>query len=142
MSNDKSFNPMDFVVPETDGGGLPVGQYEGAFLGIDHLPVKEADPMTGEGKREYPNYVFKWEITKGDFAGKVVSRETSTNVGIKTKFAEVVGMVRGSPLAPKEAVQLKQFIGKKYMLAVSKKLDKNGNPKEWTHVSNAIKMSE
>ncbi|HTU91841.1 MAG TPA: hypothetical protein VMF69_17295, partial [Gemmataceae bacterium] len=64
------FNPMEGIVAESNGGGLPAGAYQGEFVGAEHLPALEPDPMTGKSERQYAKVVFKWLISHGEHQGK------------------------------------------------------------------------
>jgi hypothetical protein len=125
-------------VSENNSGGFPAGNYEGVFKEAENLPAKEPDLTTGEGGRQWAKVVFKWEITKGDHTGKTAIRETPQNTGMKSGFVQVCGWVMGKPLTPKDAITLRPFVGRKYLLTIGNKTDKNGMPTNWTHVSNAM----
>ncbi len=140
------FDPMECVVAESNSGGLPPGNYVGVFEGAEYLPEQPPDEMTGEGGRQWAKIVFKWRLTddtqNGEFKGKNAVRETPKSTGIKSSFVQVCGLVMGKSLTPKDAIKLTPFVGRKYLLTVSSKLDKNGNQTNWTHVSNAMLAPE
>ena len=140
MNENKEFNPMQFVVAESKSGGLPEGNYVGVFLGAKYLPEQEADPMTGEGGRQWAKIAFKWEVTEGEHKGETAVRETPFSQGVKASYVAVCGLVMGKQLAAGTAVNLAPFVGRKYLLTVSVKVKKNGTPTTWTHVSNAMLM--
>jgi hypothetical protein len=140
--NETFFNPMESCVAESNSGGLPVGNYVGVFEAAEYLPEKEADPMTGEGGRKWAKIQFKWRLTddvqNGEHKGKIAMRETPQSTGVKASYVQVCSLVMGKSLTPKDAISLQQFVGRKYLLTVSPKVDKNGVPTNWTQVSNAM----
>jgi hypothetical protein len=135
------FDPMKFVVTESNSGGLPANNYTGKFVGAEYLPAQEADAMTGEGGRQWAKIVFRWEILEGEYKGKFASRETPVSTGAKSSYVAVCGQIVGGQQTAGMQGDLSLFIGRKYMLTVAKKLDRNGAPTNWTHVSHAILMS-
>jgi hypothetical protein len=144
MSEDKVFDPMEGIVAESNSGGLPAGNYVGVFEAAEYLPAQEADAMSGEGGRQWAKIAFKWRLTEdttnGEHKGKYAVRETPESTGAKSAYVQVCSLVMGKALTPKDIIKLKPFVGRKYLLTVSNKTDKNGNPTQWTHVSNAILM--
>lgn len=144
MSEDKVFDPMESIVADSNAGGLPTGNYVGVFETAEYLPAEEPDAMSGEGGRKWAKIAFKWRLTEdatnGEHKGKYAVRETPQSTGAKSSYVQVCGWVLGKPLTPKDAVKLKPCVGRKYLLTVGNKTDKNGNPTNWTHVANAMLM--
>lgn len=141
-NDDKVFDPMQGVVAEGSKGGLPIGNYIGVFVGAEYLPAKEPDPMSGEGGRQWPKTVFRWQIVEGEYKDKFAIRETSVGQGTsKSAFVQVCGLVMGKTLTAKDPYNLKPYVGRKYGLTIGNKTDKNGNATQWTHVVNAMLMS-
>lgn len=138
MSDNKVFDPMESIVAESNSGGLPAGNYVGVFEAAEYLPVQEPDAMSGEGGRQWAKIAFKWRITDGEHAGKFAVRETPHSTGVKASYVQVCGLIMGKTLTPKDAINLKPFVGRKYLLTIGNKADKNGNPTNWTHVTNAM----
>jgi hypothetical protein len=134
------FNPMKGCVAETNSGGLPAGNYVGLFECAEYLPVQEPDEMTGKGGRQWAKIAFKWRIAEGEHKDKTAIRETPESNGIKSQFIQWCGLVMSKSLTPKDGYDLAPFVGRKYLITVSVKADKNGNPTAWTHVSNAMLM--
>jgi hypothetical protein len=139
--NAEKFDPMKGRVTES-GSGLPEGQYQGDFVMAEHLAECEPDAMTGEGGRKFPKVVFKWKVLGGEYDGKEAIRETPVGSGIKSSYIQVCGWIVGRPLTAKDAFDLTQFVGRKYLLTIGKKIDRNGNPANWRHVSNAMLIPE
>jgi len=44
----------------------------------------------------------------------------------------------GKQLSANDDIDLASYVGRDYLLSVAPKIDKNGNPKTWTHVVNAM----
>jgi len=132
------FDPMEGVVAESNAGGLPSGNYAGVFEAAEYLPAQEPDAMSGEGGRKWAKIAFKWRITEGEHEGKYAVRETPQSTGVKSSYVQTCGWVMGKPLTPRDAIKLKALVGRKYLLTVGNKADKNGNPTNWTHVVNAM----
>lgn len=140
--SDTLFDPMEGMVAESNSGGLPAGNYVGVFEAAEYLPAQEPDAMSGEGGRKWAKIVFKWRITDGEHNGKYAVRETPQSTGVKSSYVQVCGLVMGKPLTPKDGIKLKPFVGRKYLLSISNKTDKSGNPTNWTHVVNAMLMPQ
>jgi hypothetical protein len=146
MSENNVFDPMEASVAEQSSGGLPAGNYVGVFEAAEYLPAQEGDAMSGEGARKWAKIVFKWRLTEdpsnGEHKGKYALRETPQSTGVKSSYVQTCGLVMGKPLTPNDAIKLKPFVGRKYLLTVGNKTDKNGNPTNWTHVVNAMLMPQ
>jgi hypothetical protein len=140
--SDTLFDPMEGMVAESNSGGLPAGNYVGVFDATEYLPAQETDAMSGEGGRKWAKIAFKWRIIDGEHSGKYAVRETPQSTGVKSSYVQVSGLVMGKPLTPKDAIKLKPFVGRKYLLTISNKTDKSGNPTNWTHVVNAMLMPQ
>lgn len=137
LTSNAAFNPMEGTVAES-GGGLPPANYSAEFVEAEHLPAVEADPMSGEGGRKWAKVVFKWRISEGEHKDKFAVRETPVSTGGKSAFILVCGWVMGKQLTGKDGYGLKPFVGRKYLLTIGNKADKNGNLTQWTHVVNAM----
>jgi hypothetical protein len=132
------FNPMVGKVAEQTSAGLPAGRYQAEFVGAEYLPAVEPDPMTGKGGRQFATVQFKWRVSQGEHVGQYATRETPASKGIKSAYIQVCGFVIGKPLGANEDINLTPFVGRKYLLTVAQKVGKDGTPKNWTHVVNAM----
>jgi hypothetical protein len=61
---------------------------------------------------------------------------------VKSAFITACCWVIGKQLTAKDAFDLKEFVGRRYLLTVGQQTDKSGNPKQWRHVVNAMLVPE
>lgn len=138
------FDPMRGRVAAPTAGALPAGTYTAEFLGAEYLPVSEPDPMTGKGGRQWAAVAFRWKVAEGEHAGQTATREASLGeeprvaYSPKSKYVEFAGLIMGKTLSPNDEIELKPYVGRKYLLTVAHKTDAAGNQKAWTHVANAM----
>jgi hypothetical protein len=128
-------------VAESNSGGLPLGNYEGKFVGVEYLPEKEADAMSGEGGRKWAKYAFKWEITEGEHKGKTAIRETTAKTTAKSDFTATIGLIMSKQLTAGSPYDLTAFVGRKYLVTIGYKMKQDGTATTWAHVSNAMLKS-
>jgi hypothetical protein len=124
-------DPMIMTV--SAGGSVPNGNYTGKFQKAEYLPETEADPMTGKGGRQFAAIRFSWEITEGDYQGKIVNTETPTADGVKSRRYQVMSWLTGKNPSAGEAVSLATVVGKRYLLTLGSR-----NGKQWIEVTNAM----
>lgn len=134
-------NPMQGkLVANANGGGVPAGAYTAEFVKCEHLPVIEADPMTGKGGRKWACNRFSWRVIGGEHDGQTAYRETPANSSLKSKFAETLSWLLGK--MPEADYNLQACVGKRYLINVSQKLDQAGRPTNYTCVTSCITMPQ
>lgn len=128
------YDPMKGVI--SSGEGVPPDNYTAKFLKAEYRPAVEADPMTGKGERKYDATRFSWEVLEGTEKGKIATCDTGTATGVKSRFYMVLSWLMGGKAPnPGEPYDLSSCIGKKYLITVG-----NKPQKQWVEVTHAILM--
>ncbi|MCE9561574.1 MAG: hypothetical protein K8U57_05925 [Planctomycetes bacterium] len=124
----ETYNPMRGTVSQS--GTVPCGGYQAVFKTAEYLPEHEGD-MEGKGKRQFPSVRFNWEISDGEHKGKLVNTETSTANSVKSRQYTVISWLLGRQ--PTAEYDLSACVGKKYLVTVGNKPNKN-----WVEVTQAM----
>lgn len=127
----KPVEPWDPLAGTWEVKGVPIGRYIGKFVGAEYLPVKDPDPMTGKGGRQWAMIKFIFEISEGDYAGCYISREVPATRTPNSYFAEWVAALTGEKVSA-NGFNLKGCISKKYLCDYAVKKD------DWLHVNSII----
>lgn len=93
-------------------GGVPVGNYAGAFSGLEPVPENK-EKGYGAGLR------WKWTIDGGPHAGQVVSRVTSPAPSPKNAAGKILAGLLGRAIKEGEVIDPDTLIGRKFMIVVA-----------------------
>lgn len=104
---------------------VPEGKYLCRFLGVKPLP---ADPnrLGNDGKPMGPAVVWEFEVIDGEHAGKKCDRVSGIVPTAKSACGKLLSAVTDAILKDGMAVDVSQYVGKKYRVTVEQKPSGNG----------------
>ena len=92
-------------------GGVPIGNYTGAFAGVEAQPENK-EKGYGAGLR------WKFNIDAGPQAGQTASRVTGQSPTPKNSCGKMLSGLLGRGLKEGEQIDPDQFLGKRFMIVV------------------------
>lgn len=118
--------------------GAPKGIYIGKFLGIQ--PMKnDGKPRLGKDGKPMPDGVeWQFEISEGDYAGKIVGRITSAMPTTKNSCGTLLMGLCGKALTANDEIDANDYVGHIYQIVVGPSRD---NP-EKTQVTEIFRKGQ
>jgi hypothetical protein len=106
---------LESIVFTNGGMCLPEGSYYGEFVGVEKVENR-FQPDKGALR-------WDWKVTQGEFTGKIMSRTTGDKPGPDNACGRIlIGLLGRTPTA-NENVNIKAFVGRKYLCQVAKAKD-------------------
>jgi hypothetical protein len=98
--------------------GAPAGVYPVTFLGVDAMRDDGKPRIGRDGKPMAPGIEWRFSITTGPYAGRLVTRITSTTPTARNACGALLDGILGRPAAFGETADIAAFIGKPYRVVV------------------------